>query len=80
MDKTIAAKKLSLPEGDIKSVDVAWSAPASRQAILYGPNCNVTKWYYTVELQNRHVLTIMEQPPEEEILEFIKARYPYLLR
>jgi hypothetical protein len=76
MDKSTAAAKLNIPEADILSVSINWTAPGACIVIMLGDKANVTKWFYTVTLQNGHVLVLMEEPPVKEIMEYIKANHP----
>jgi hypothetical protein len=76
MNKAIAATKLNVEVSDIKSVSINWTAPAGRLAVMLGPNSNIIKWYYSVELVGGSIRIINEEPSQTEILEFIESTYP----
>jgi hypothetical protein len=76
MNKAIAATKLNIKVSDIKSVSINWTAPAGRLAVMLGPNSNIIKWYYSVELISGSILMINDEPTQAEILEFIESTYP----
>ena len=70
------AQQLNVPESEIESVSINWTAPASRVAVFYGPDANIKKIFYTVILRSGEIRSLDSRPSETEIFEYVKENFP----